>query len=79
MLNIRKITRREWEAIPRDYKGATTILTCRHCGAWTFKSRPDLIPAKCASAAGHEWDERRQRTMLGYDERGTFLEFVEVV
>ncbi len=80
MLNIRKITRQEWNQTPKDYRGITTILVCRHCGAWTFKSRPDLIPAECASAAGHEWDERRQKTMLARDQRGaTVLELVEVV
>lgn len=79
MLNIRRITRREWEATPRNYRGITTILVCRHCGEWTFKSRPDLIPAECASTAEHEWTERRQRTMLSRDERGTFVELVEVV
>ena len=76
----RKITRQEWNKTPRDYKGITTITTCRHCGVWTFKSRPDLIPAECAAENGHEWTEHRQRTMLARDERGgTFLEFVEVV
>jgi len=79
MLNIRRITRREWEAIPRDYRGITTILVCRHCGAWTFASRPDLSPAECAAENGHEWTEHRQRTMLGRDDRGTFVELVEVV
>ena len=75
----RRITRSEWEGIPRDYRGITTIITCRHCGEWSFKWRPDLIPAECAAENGHEWDERKQRTMLARDERGTFLEFVEVV
>lgn len=80
MLNIRRITRHEWEGTPRDYKGITAIITCRHCGEWSFKWRPDLIPAECAAAAGHEWTERKQRTMLARDERGgTVLEFVEVV
>lgn len=80
MLKIRQITRREWNETPRDYKGITTILVCRHCGAWTFKSRPDLIPAECAAGSGHEWDERRQKTMLARDQRGaTVLELVEVV
>ena len=79
MLNIRRITRQEWNKTPRDYKGITSIITCRHCGAWTFKSRPDLIPTECTATTGHEWTERRQRTMLGRDERGTFLELVEVV
>jgi len=79
MLNIRRITRQEWNKTPRDYKGITTILVCRHCGEWAFKWRPDLIPTECTSTAGHEWIERRQRTMLGRDERGTFLELVEVV
>lgn len=76
----RKITRREWEETPRDYKGISTILVCRHCDEWTFKWRPDLILAECSSTAGHEWTERKQRTMLARDERGgTVLEFVEVV
>ena len=79
MLNIRRITRREWNETPRDYKGITTILVCRHCGDWTFPWRPDLIPAECVAENGHEWDEQKQRTMLGHDERGTFSEFVEVV
>ena len=79
MLNIRRITRREWEETLRDYKGITTILVCRHCGEWTFKSRPDLIPAECTTTTGHEWTERKQKTMLGHDEQGTFLELVEVV
>ena len=78
MLNIRQITRQEWAATPRDYRGITTILVCRHCGEWTFPWRPDLIPAECTSAAGHEWDERKLKTMLGHDEKGTFSEFVEV-
>lgn len=77
MTKVRQITRREWNENP--YKGISTILVCRHCDAWVFKSRPDLIPAECASTAGHEWTERKQRTMLARDERGTFLEFVEVV
>ena len=79
MLNIRRITRREWEETSHDYKGITTILVCRHCGEWAFKWRTDPILAECASTTGHEWTERRQRTLLGRDERGTFLEFVEVV
>ena len=79
MLKIRQVTRREWNETPRDYKGITTIITCRHCGAWTFKSRPDLIPVECTAENGHEWEERKQRTMLGHNEKGTFLEFVEVV
>lgn len=79
MLNIRKITRQEWAATPRDYRGITTILVCRHCGDWTFPWRPDLIPAECTAENGHEWEERKQRTVLGHDERGTFSEFVEVV
>ena len=79
MLKTRQITRREWEDLHRDYKGTTTILVCRHCGDWTFPRRPDLAPAECTAAAGHEWTEHRQRTMLGRDERGTFLEFVEVL
>ena len=79
MLNIRRITRREWEETPRDYKGTTTVLVCRHCGDWTFPWRPDLFPAKCAAENGHEWTERRLKTMLSRDERGrTVLEFVEV-
>mgnify|MGYP007108102985 CR=1 FL=1 len=79
MLNIRRITRREWSKTPRDYKGVTTILVCRHCGEWTYASRPDLAPAGCTAAAGHEWTERRQKTMLSRDERGrTVLEFVEL-
>ncbi len=79
MLKTRQVTRREWNETPRDYKGITTILVCRHCGDWTFPWRPDLIPAECSSPTGHEWDERRQKTMLGRDERGaTVLEFVEV-
>lgn len=79
MPTVRAISRQEWDSTHRDYKGITTIITCRHCGAWTFKSRPDLIPAECAAENGHEWTEHRQRTMLGHDERGTFLELVEVV
>ena len=79
MTKVRQITRQEWNKTPRDYKGTTTIITCRHCGAWTFKSRPDLIPAECTTATGHEWTERKQSTMLARDERGTFLEFVEVL
>ena len=79
MLKIRQITRREWNETHRDYKGITTILVCRHCGDWTFPWRPDLISAECTAENGHEWDERKQRTMLGHDQKGTFLEFVEVV
>ena len=79
MLKTRQITRQEWNTTPKDYKGISTILVCRHCGDWTFPWRPDLASAECTAAAGHEWTERRQRTMLGRDERGTFLEFVEVV
>jgi len=74
----RKITRQEWNATPRDYRSITAILVCRRCGAWAFASRPDQISAECTSAAGHEWTKRRQRTMLGRDERGTFVEFVYV-
>jgi hypothetical protein len=80
MPTLRKVTRQEWEETPRDHRGIATILVCRRCGAWAFTSRPDLIPAVCVSPAGHKWDERRQKTILGRDERGgTVLEFVEVV
>lgn len=75
----RKITRREWDKTPQDYKGISTILVCRHCDVWSFKSRPDLIPAECTIATRHEWTERKQKVVLGHDERGTFLELVEVV
>lgn len=80
MLKPRQITRREWEETPRDYKGTTTILVCRHCGDWAYAWRPDLFPAECTAENGHEWTERRQKTMLARDERGrTVLEFVEVL
>lgn len=79
MPTIRIISRKEWDATHSDYKGASAILVCRHCDAWVFKSRPDQIPAECTATTDHEWTEHKQMTILGYDERGTFLELVEVV
>lgn len=78
MPTVRTISRKEWNAMHSDYKGVSTILVCRHCDAWVFASRPDQIPAECTATTDHEWTERKQRTMLGRDERGTFLELVEV-